>query len=106
MTWQAYILVIFVITSASGGLASAIMNSLMIDALNRGRPTEDQIPAVIASSKDIRWYLRNAPSPYWRVLRLFHQQFPESRLYFWSLLTLVLMLVMFGAAGVALVLWR
>jgi hypothetical protein len=104
MKWQAYILITFAVTAAIGGVATAIMNSVMVNALNLGRPADDQIPAVIGSSRDLRWYLRNAPSPYWRVLMQFHLQFPESRLYFWSILTLTIMLIMFVAAGLSMLL--
>lgn len=102
MEWQAYILIAFAVAAAIGGLTTAIMNSAMIGALNRRRPVDDQISAVIGGSKDLRWYLKNAPSPYWRILKEFHQQFPESRLYLWSILTLAIMLVMFVIAGVSM----
>ena len=103
MNWQLCALIAFAATGAIGGLTSTLMYQTMVDALNRRRPADDQIPATFGSAKDVRWALANA-SPYWLVLKEFHRQFPQSRMYFWSIAILVSMFAMFVAVALAMIL--
>jgi len=97
MKWQLYVFIAFAVSGAIGGLATTIMYQTMVDGLNRRRSTDDQIPATFGTVKDVRWYLANAPSPYWKVLREFHSQFPQSRMYFWNIVIFIVMGALFLA---------
>jgi hypothetical protein len=103
MKWQVF--VAFVVVSAIGGLATTITCQVMIDALNPRRPTDDQIPATFGGVKDMRWALANLP-PFWRALKEFHNQFPQNRLYFWGVGSLLWMFVMLVAAALVMILPR
>ena len=103
MKWQLYVIIAFAVSAAIGGLATTIMGWTMIDALNRFRPPNDQIPVALVTAKDIRWHFTNGPFPYWKILQEFHQRFPERRIYFWSIFILVWMLAMFVAAALAMI---
>jgi hypothetical protein len=106
MTWHEYILIAFVVMCVIASFANAIINLTMIDALNRSRPLDDRIPVFITSVADLKWSIRNGPFPFVRILKEFHQQFPESRLYFWSIFILIYWLVVFVAVGLTFFLVR
>jgi hypothetical protein len=68
-----------------GGLASTLVWSDILSALNRSRPADDQIPFAITTRSDVRWLLKNFQFDRWRFLKDFHHEFPQSRLYYWYL---------------------
>lgn len=70
-----------------GGLASALSWMSIADALNRSRTPEDQIPTLTGSWTDLKrhWELAGSYGLFyrWKLLKEFHRDNPNSRLYFW-----------------------
>ena len=87
-----------------GGLVGTIVWWQIVDALNCKRAASDQIPIAFASRKDFAWLLENYPYPFWKILKEFRRQYPESRLYLWYIISVVWMFSFIGVGGVVLIL--
>jgi hypothetical protein len=79
-----------------GGLVNALIWSDMLRALNGRRSAENQIPFSLVTWDDFEkhWPIRRRP-----FLKEFRQQFPESRLYFWYVASVVWMVSFLVAAA-------
>lgn len=99
MKAQVYVFMGVVATGALCGLANAIINFAMVKSLNRVYAPENQIPPAITNVAQWRAFAGNSRLPYLRVLREYHQQFPESALYFCSICLAIGMLATFFFAG-------
>jgi hypothetical protein len=99
MKWQVYFAVVLATGAAACGVANAIMNLVMIGALNRVRSPENRIPVAITTARQWESFTGNARLPYFRVLKEFHQQFPHSPLYFWSIFASICMIAMVLSLG-------
>jgi hypothetical protein len=88
------ILVILAFLTGIGGLVHTLLYSDIVEALNARRPPDDQIPFGIFSWDDFKkthiqgWF-------YWKALTEFHREFPRSKLYRWSIVSLAWMFVLF-----------
>ena len=106
VTWHEYSLIAFVVTFVIAAFANAIISLTMITALNRLRSADERIPVFISSVADLKWSIRNGPFPFVRILKEFHQQFPESPLYFWSIFILAYWCVVFATVVLSFFLVR
>jgi|GEM_PF-5636871 len=103
MNTQVYIFMGVVAAAALCGLANAIVNFVMVKSLNRVYSSENKIPLAITNVAQWKAFTGNSRLPYFRVLKEYHQQFPESPLYFWSIFLAIGMLAAFLFAGLVLV---
>jgi hypothetical protein len=88
-------LVVLAILGGVGGLLNTLLYSDIVAALNARRPPDDAIPFTIMSwdefKKKGRWH-------YWQVLMQFHREFPDSKLYYWSIVCAAWMFLLFVIA--------
>jgi len=87
-------LLILAVLGGLGGFVNTLLYSDIVAALNTKRPLDDQVPFGIFSWDDLKktgiqgWH-------YWKVLSEFHREFPRSKLYRWSIVSLVWMFALF-----------
>jgi hypothetical protein len=91
-------LVIWAILGGLGGLVNTLLYSDIVAALNTRRPPDDPIPFGITSWDDFRKTRIGAWS-YWKVLREFRREFPDSKLDYWSIVSAAGMFLLFAIAA-------
>ena len=66
-----------------GGLVNALVWSDILSIVNQSRPVDDQIRFAITSLSDLQSRIKFSPFYVWRIVKDFHQRFPQNRLYYW-----------------------
>jgi hypothetical protein len=88
-------LIVMALLGGVGGLVNTLLYSEIVAALNTRRPPDDAIPFGVMSWDDFKkmhgWW-------YWKVLTQFHREFPASKLYYWSIVSVGWMLALFVIA--------
>jgi hypothetical protein len=91
-------LVIWAILGGLGGLVNTLLYADVVAALNTKRSPDDPIPFAVMSWDDFKKTRIGAWS-YWKVLREFRREFPDSKLYYWSIVSAAWMFLLFATAA-------
>ena len=89
MLHYAILPIILAVIGGLGGLVNTLVYSEIVSALNSRRSPDDPIPFAMTdlTRKNLEW-------SYWKVLAEFRRDFPDSRLYLWSSVSLGWMLLL------------
>jgi hypothetical protein len=97
MSSRDKVLVILAVCGGLGGLVNTLVYSDIVSALNSKRTPGDSIPFALTDLTRKNWEWS-----YWKVLREFHREFPDSKLNHWSIVSVGWMFLLFAIAlGIA-----